>query len=170
MRWCKLSWQESQHKLIQNWLTDLNTGVPGGHMNGWFCTLFPTYCASGRTGKEGNGNWSWKLQQLQADLRWLGAQALKPHLQAPSTYFTFLPSVPSSFWCSTSLYCSTACCFEHEGWSTGRSTICEHIQKFTFCQQLTTGADAHTLLCRKDAVSHKVYIHKEDPDRLKCVV
>ena len=64
MRWCKLSWQESQHKFIQNWLTDLNTGVPGGHMNGWFCTLFPTYCASGRTGKEGNGNGSWKLQQL----------------------------------------------------------------------------------------------------------
>ena len=64
MRWCKLSWQESQHKFIQNWLTDLNTGVPGGHMNGWFCMLFPTYCASGRTGKEGNGNGSWKLQQL----------------------------------------------------------------------------------------------------------
>ena len=64
MRWCKLSWQESQHKFIQNWLTDLNTGVPGGHMNGWFCTLFPTYCASGRTGKAGNGNGSRKLQQL----------------------------------------------------------------------------------------------------------
>ena len=74
----------------------------------------------------------------QAEIRWFTAQSLKPCLQAPPTYFTFLPSVPSSFWCSTSLYCSTACCFEHEGWSTGRSTICEHIQKCTFCQQLTT--------------------------------